>query len=114
MLFSVRCVTCNKAIGGKWERYKTLVVRYALEGHEAEKFVDSTTTVSDFKGLSSKDMSTAEDEALRALGVNRYCCRRHFMTDIDLLEGDEVAKVLAEGRQKDADILRRRRLADSS
>lgn len=88
MLFPVRCVTCNKAIGGRRKRYCRLVARYASRPylHRRDYFVDSTTAKADFKALMSKDGRTAESRALSELGIRRPCCRRHFLTDIDILD----------------------------
>lgn len=114
MLFPVVCVTCNNAIGGKHPRYVRLVTRYALEGHSAEQVVDSATSAADFRALANEETCTAEDAALRALGIRRYCCRRHFLTEIDLLEGDPVRRSLEDHRRKDAAVRRRRRDADGA
>lgn len=58
MLFPVRCYTCNKLIGHLWERYKR-----QLEEEE---------------GTSGK--------ILDEMGMKRYCCRRMFLTFVDLID----------------------------
>ena len=57
MIIPVRCFTCGKVTGNKWETYIDLL---------------------------SADYS--EGDALDALGLNRYCCRRMLMTHVDLVE----------------------------
>jgi DNA-directed RNA polymerase I, II, and III subunit RPABC5 len=56
-MFPVRCFSCNKIIGNKWETYKSLL--------ESGK-----TTI----------------EAFTALGVRRYCCKRMFLGHVDIID----------------------------
>jgi len=57
MIIPVRCFTCGKVIGNKWETYL-----YYLESNHAE------------------------EDALDMLGLKRYCCRRMVLTHVDLIE----------------------------
>lgn len=57
MIIPVRCFTCGKVIGNKWETYLDLLQAEYSEG-----------------------------DAMDALGLNRYCCRRMVMTHVDLIE----------------------------
>jgi len=57
MLLPVRCFSCGKVIGHLWDRYQA--------SHN-----DGTL-----------DATTFED-----LGVKRYCCRRMFVSHIDLID----------------------------
>lgn len=56
MIIPVRCFTCGKVVGNKWEKYNQLKDEY-----DAEK-------------------------ALDILGLSRYCCRRMLLTHIELIE----------------------------
>jgi DNA-directed RNA polymerase I, II, and III subunit RPABC5 len=56
MIIPVRCFTCGKVIGNKWEKYNQL-----KDEHDAEK-------------------------ALDMLELRRYCCRRMLLTHIELIE----------------------------
>jgi len=58
MIIPVRCFTCGKVIGDKWDKYLSL-----LEG---------------------EDMN--EGDALDELQLKRYCCRRMVLTHVDLIE----------------------------
>lgn len=58
MIIPVRCFTCGKVIGNKYETY--------------------------FKLMESND-SRASD-AMNELGLKRYCCRRMIFTHVDLIE----------------------------
>ena len=57
MIIPVRCYSCGKVVGNLYEPYKALLAK------------DHT-----------------EAEALEALGLERYCCRRMIMTHIDLAD----------------------------
>ena len=55
MIIPVRCFTCGKVIGDKWE----LFAEYARD--------------------------RPESDALDDLGLTRYCCRRMILTHVDLI-----------------------------
>merc|ERR1712072_1377634 len=57
MIIPVRCFTCGKVIGNKWDMYLDLLAA-----------------------------EYTEKQALDALNLNRYCCRRMLMTHVDLIE----------------------------
>jgi DNA-directed RNA polymerase subunit N len=57
MLIPVRCFTCGKVVGSLYEEYKKRVER----------------------GETPKN-------ALDALGLQRYCCRKMILTHVELIE----------------------------
>lgn len=57
MIIPVRCFTCGKVIGNKWNKYLELLQEDYTEG-----------------------------DALDALSLKRYCCRRMLLTHVDLVE----------------------------
>ena len=57
MLIPVRCFTCGKVVGNKWDKYLQFLSQDITEG-----------------------------EALDRLGLKRYCCRRMVLTHVDLIE----------------------------
>jgi DNA-directed RNA polymerase I, II, and III subunit RPABC5 len=73
MLFLIRCVSCNAVIGGKYEQYLQLVAEHRKRFNQTEMEYLSATTV-----------KTAEGKALDDLNVKRMCCRRHFLSHVDL------------------------------
>jgi DNA-directed RNA polymerase I, II, and III subunit RPABC5 len=74
MLFPIRCVSCNAVIAGKYEAYLTLVAEYRKkEGKQEMEYLTNTT------------IKTPEGKALDDLEVKRMCCRRHFLTHVDLV-----------------------------
>ena len=74
MLFPIRCVSCNAVIAGKYEPYLELVAEYRKkEGKTEMEYLTNTT------------IKTAEGKALDDIGVKRMCCRRHFLSHVDLV-----------------------------
>jgi DNA-directed RNA polymerases I, II, and III subunit RPABC5 len=57
MIIPIRCFTCGKVIGNKWEQYLALIEEDYHEG-----------------------------DALDALGLRRYCCRRMLIGHVELIE----------------------------
>lgn len=61
MMIPVRCFTCGKVIGDKWEAFNNRIT----DGEDVGKVLDD-------------------------LDINRYCCRRMFISHVDVL--DELLK----------------------
>ena len=57
MLIPIRCFSCNKVVGDKYETYIEEI----------------------------KKPNKDNKEVLDDLGLNRYCCRRHMITTVDLM-----------------------------
>lgn len=57
MIIPVRCFTCGKPLGSEYKQFKERVEK----GEKAKEVMDS-------------------------LGVDRYCCRRMLLTQVDLAE----------------------------
>jgi DNA-directed RNA polymerase I, II, and III subunit RPABC5 len=74
MLFPIRCVSCNAVIAGKYEAFLAKVKEY--RGYSGQK---------DMEYLSATTVKTAEGKALDDLKVMRMCCRRHFLSHVDLV-----------------------------
>ena len=74
MIFPIRCVSCNNIIAGKYLAYLEKVKQYRRENGKNEMEYLTATTV-----------KTAEGKALDDLKVTRVCCRRHFLSHVDLI-----------------------------
>ena len=57
MIIPIRCFTCGKVVGNKWEKYQELLN----------------------KGVERND-------ALDQLGLKRYCCRRMLLTHVNQID----------------------------
>ena len=57
MIFPIRCFTCSKVIGDKWDSYKRM-----LQEDKSKK------------------------EIFNSLGISRYCCTRMFTSHIETID----------------------------
>ena len=81
MIIPVRCFTCNKVIGDKWEKYQELMKHSYSQTDEVES-TDSNSKVL----LHNLKNKTKQAIILDKLGLKRYCCRRHVLAHIDLID----------------------------
>jgi len=77
MIFPIRCVSCNNIIGGKYLTYLEKVKEYRRKEGKSE--------TAEMEYLTATTEKTAEGKALDELQVKRMCCRRHFLSHVDLL-----------------------------
>ena len=68
MIIPIRCMTCGKVLADKWEYYKKRVAE--LQEKKIHK---------NFAGIQTK-------EILDELGLHKYCCRRVFLGQVDLID----------------------------
>jgi len=61
MIMPIRCFTCGKVVADKWEEFSSRV----KTGEEPKKVLDE-------------------------LGISRYCCRRMFISHVDII--DDILK----------------------
>jgi len=76
MIIPVKCFTCGKVLANKYNYYLKEVRKKKMEnGEDLEKV----------KYLTSSNMlKSAEGEVLDSLGLTKMCCRRHFLTHVDI------------------------------
>lgn len=97
MIIPVRCFTCGKVIGNKWETYLSLLQADYSEGYVCRGVDASSERTSRWNAFSSyrvfvcpfavfSFLSIFISDALDELGLKRYCCRRMLLTHVDLIE----------------------------
>jgi DNA-directed RNA polymerase subunit N (RpoN/RPB10) len=74
MIFPIRCVSCNSVIAGKY-------LAYLAKVKENRRGTGKT----EMEYLTAMTTKTPEGKALDDLKVRHPCCRRHFLTHVDLL-----------------------------
>jgi DNA-directed RNA polymerase subunit N (RpoN/RPB10) len=79
MIIPVRCFTCGKVIAHLWETY---LQKLNEEYEKIGKKYDPTVLI--YADQISND--TLEFRVLNELGLERYCCRRMFLTHVDLCD----------------------------
>lgn len=73
MIIPIRCMTCGKVIGDLWTTYQ--------EEIKKEKVEEDTININ-----VKKIEKTHRGKVLDKLGLKRYCCRRHLLTHVDLID----------------------------
>jgi len=71
MIFPVRCFTCGALIGDKWEEFKKRVSR----GEDPGKVLDE-------------------------LGIRKYCCRRMFLSHVEIIDALLKYEEVREGKEE--------------
>jgi len=76
MIIPVRCMTCGKVIGDLYQEYLKRTKDYTDE-HTELNTIDMNSKVV---------QKTKKGVVMDELGLNRYCCRRHLLTHVDLID----------------------------
>lgn len=81
MIIPIKCFTCGNVIANKYRFYqqevrkRKLSKKIASDSNEIEKVIYLTKEFHD---------KTPEGEVLDELGMKKMCCRRHFLTHVDI------------------------------
>jgi len=78
MIIPIRCMSCGNMIADKWRYYQSELKRLKgkSDNTEVERYY--------FDG---KDVvETTEKKIMDTLKLRRSCCKKHFLTQIDLIE----------------------------
>ena len=76
MIIPVKCFTCGNVLGDKYRYYLEEVRKKKLE-----KKMDIEKVIYLTKDFHEK---TPEGEVLDELNMRKMCCRRHFLTHVDI------------------------------
>ena len=75
MIIPVKCFTCGKVIGNKYQFYLK----------EVRKAKSSSDDFSKVTYLTQSNMEkTVEGKILDTMGLTKICCRRHMLTHVDI------------------------------
>ena len=76
MLIPIKCFTCGKVLADKYRFYQIEIKKRKINKNmDVEKVIYLT------KDFINK---TPEGEVLDVLGLNKYCCRSHLLTHVDI------------------------------
>lgn len=81
----MRCFSCGKVVGDKWNTYLQLLAADVAEGFVLLFALTSLCPV-DWLLSSLFFVSVFNRDALDQLQLKRYCCRRMVLTHVDLIE----------------------------
>lgn len=87
MIIPVRCFTCGKTIADKYDYYVTETKK--LSGDNDGSAAASTSAAKKKKEDTENSRNFDEIRTgpiLDKLGLTRYCCRRHMIAHVDLIE----------------------------
>jgi len=69
-------------ISSKYERYKILTEAYSM----SDKDEDLLSCITDTDSNKICKKIDASNKLFNSLGIKRYCCKRHLLTHVDLIE----------------------------
>ena len=75
MIIPIRCMGCGKMIADKWRYYQSELKRVKGDLKSERYYFDG-----------NKIPVTPEKKIMDTLKLRRPCCRKHFLTQIDLME----------------------------
>jgi len=76
MIIPIKCFTCGMVLADKYRFYTEEVRKRKLaKSMDVEKVIYLTKEFHD---------KTPEGEVLDELNMNKMCCRRHFLTHVDI------------------------------
>ena len=80
MIIPIRCMNCGCTLADKWRYYQRRLkeLRPTSGSNSSTIYMDG----------SAAPPITAERRIFEELGLKRYCCRKHLLTHIDLIENN--------------------------
>nr|QOI90429.1 hypothetical protein HWQ62_00293 [Pyramimonas orientalis virus] len=82
MIIPVRCFTCHKVLGDKWEYYAKKVDEHT------DKKIKKQHELKDLDISDKKDVYFSDDfkgKIMDELKITKICCRRHMLGHVDLI-----------------------------
>lgn len=79
MIIPVRCMTCNMVIGSKYEEYLRKLEEHNVKPTDSDEIIQ----LQEDDSINSK---TAVQTIFEELKLTRYCCRRHLLAHVDLID----------------------------
>jgi DNA-directed RNA polymerase subunit N (RpoN/RPB10) len=93
MLIPIRCFTCGKVLADKYDYYlkEVQILKNNKQSADKEAALNNSHK-KDAKETKEASEEYKHFEALRTgvildkMGLNRYCCRRHMLGTVDLMD----------------------------
>ncbi len=86
MIIPVRCFTCGKVLADKWEYYVEKCKELEKSGGAPSKKTEKKVKDDEEDPPSSKYFTEPfKKKILDELGLDRYCCRRHMLGHVDII-----------------------------
>lgn len=81
MIIPIKCFTCGMVIADKYRFYLEEVRKKKLTRRKNDESIDIDKVLYLTKEFAEK---TPEGEVLDELNMRNMCCRRHFLTHVDI------------------------------
>ena len=81
MIIPIKCFTCGMVIANKYRYYQENVRKKKLVRRGNDESIDIDKVLYLTKEFVDK---TPEGEVLDELNMKKMCCRRHFLTHVDI------------------------------
>jgi len=81
MIIPIKCFTCGMVIADKYRYYTEQVRKKKMAKRKNDDTIDIDKVVYLTKEFHEK---TPEGEVLDELNMTKMCCRRHFLTHVDI------------------------------
>lgn len=81
MIIPIKCFTCGMVIADKYRYYNEQVRKKKIAKRGNNESIDIDKVLYLTKEFSEK---TPEGEVLDELNMKKMCCRRHFLTHVDI------------------------------
>jgi len=81
MIIPIKCFTCGMVIANKYRYYLEQVRKKKLAKRGNSESIDIDKVLYLTKEFNEK---TPEGEVLDELNMKKMCCRRHFLTHVDI------------------------------
>lgn len=82
MIIPIRCFTCGKVLADKWRAFQKRCEIAAADKKQSNEDEDATLDQHPFFYDNEPFVGGVMDD----LGIDRICCRRHFLTQVDLVD----------------------------
>ena len=76
MIIPIKCFTCGTVLASKYRYYQDEVRKIKIDKNLEDKKIEYLT-----RNVKDK---TPEGVVLDRLNLNKYCCRRHMLTHVDI------------------------------
>lgn len=87
MIIPIRCMNCGNILADKWLFYQQKVKELRANSNSSSSSSSSSANSSSTIYMDGKSVpDTPENKVLNALGLRRYCCRKHMLTHVDLID----------------------------
>ena len=90
MIIPIRCFTCGKVIADKYDYYIKESEKLKLE--DTQNAASAKMTKEEKEKAATEAHDTRHFDTIRtgklldSMGLTRYCCRRHMLSTVDMME----------------------------